>query len=154
MRKATVTRTWVTGVIVAVVGFIVAGIGVALMLTNGGHWEHVADTNTWNFVARPDGFFWMTIGVIVMGGLVIIAGAIVQFAAWIGALVNTRRLHDQTWFVVLLVGGLLGLVSGLVGIGVMIAYVVAGPDGMALDQDWQPVSRPPTAQPPILVPTT
>lgn len=154
MRKATITRTWITGVIVAVVGFTIAGIGVALMLTRGGHWEHVADTNNWNFVARTDGFFWMTVTVICIGGLVVLSGAIVQFAAWIGALVNTRRMPDQTWFIILLVGGLIGLVSGIVGIGVMIAYLVAGPDGMALDQPWQQVRRPPTAQPPTLAPTT
>lgn len=153
MRKATITRTWITGVIVAVAGLIVAGIGVALMLTRGGHWEQVPGTTNWNFFARTDGFFWMTVTVICIGGLVLLAGAIVQLAAWIGALVNTRRLADQTWFVILLVGGLLGLVSGLVGFAVMVAYVVAGPDGLAIEQPWQPMSQPPIQQPPTLAPT-
>lgn len=154
MRKPTVVRTWITGVIVTFAGLIVAGIGVALMLARGGHWDQVAGTESWNFTANPNGFFWMTVSVIVVGGLVVIAGVVLQLAAWIGALVNTRRLHDQTWFMILLIGGLLGLVSGLIGLGVMIAYLVAGPDGMAIDETLQPMSRPPTARPPTLVPTT
>ena len=42
------------------------------------------------------------------------------FVAWIGALVRTVELTDKTWFVVLLVTGLLGV--GLVG---MIVYLIA-----------------------------
>jgi len=44
--------------------------------------------------------------------------------AWIGAVLNTANLADKTWFIVVLVGGLLG-----VGFLVTVAYVVAGPDG-------------------------
>lgn len=152
MRKPTITRTWITGVIVTFVGLIVAGIGVAMMLTHGGHWDQVAGTNSWNFTANTNGFFWMTVAVICVGGLIVLAGAVVQFAAWIGALVNTRRLRDQTWFMILLIGGLLGLVSGLIGLGVMIAYLVAGPDGMAIEQPWMETPQPPVPQRP-LVPT-
>jgi hypothetical protein len=152
MRKPTITRTWITGVIVTFVGLIVAGIGVAMMLTHGGHWDQVAGTNSWNFTANTNGFFWMTVAVTSVGGLIVLAGAVVQLAAWIGALVNTRRLRDQTWFMILLIGGLLGLVSGLIGLGVMIAYLVAGPDGMAIEQPWMETRQPPVPQRP-LVPT-
>jgi hypothetical protein len=55
-------------------------------------------------------------------------------ASWVGALLNTSRLDDKTWFVVLLV---LGLVSA--GWVAMIAYVLAGPDGTA--QDSTPSAR-------------
>jgi hypothetical protein len=58
--------------------------------------------------------------------LALIAGGIVQFVAWIGAVLNTAQLADKTWFVVLLVLGLLSL-----ALPVMIAYVAAGPDGTA-----------------------
>lgn len=66
-----------------------------------------------------------------------IAGAVgitLQLVAWIGALVNTYRLEEKTWFAILLAGGIIGLGFGLVGFAVMIAYVVAGPDGMAVRQ--------------------
>jgi len=43
-------------------------------------------------------------------------------------------LQDKTWFIVLLVGGLLGLNFGLVGFAAMVAYLVAGPDGRTSEQ--------------------
>ena len=46
--------------------------------------------------------------------------------AWIGAVVNTSRLEDKTWFVVLLVLGLLSF-----GFIAMLVYILAGPDGTA-----------------------
>ena len=54
------------------------------------------------------------------------AGGIAAVTSWIGALVATSRLEDKTWFVLLLV---LGLVS--LGLPAMIAYAIAGPDGFA-----------------------
>ena len=58
--------------------------------------------------------------------LAIIGGSLGQFVAWIGAVVNTARLDDKTWFVVLLVLGLLSF-----GFIAMLVYVLAGPDGTA-----------------------
>jgi hypothetical protein len=55
------------------------------------------------------------------GGLAVWNGS---FAAWIGAVFNTANLTDRTWFVVLLVGGLLSI-----GFVVTLAYVIGGPDG-------------------------
>ncbi len=75
--------------------------------------------------------FWTTASVAAIGFLIAIAGGIVQLAAWIGALVNTNMLQDKTWFIVLLVGGILGLSFGLLGFAAMVAYLVAGPDGTA-----------------------
>jgi hypothetical protein len=40
-------------------------------------------------------------------------------------------LQDKTWFIGLLVGGLLGLTHGLLLFAAMVAYLVAGPDGTA-----------------------
>ena len=48
---------------------------------------------------------------IAIGWLIALAGGIVQIAAWIGALVNTNTLQDKTWFIVLLVGEILGVAS-------------------------------------------
>ncbi len=69
---------------------------------------------------RSGSFTWTMVGIGVAGVLLVIGGAIGQFVAWIGALVRTVALTDKTWFVVLLVAGLLGV--GLVG---MIVYLIA-----------------------------
>jgi hypothetical protein len=53
------------------------------------------------------------------------AGTAAAFVSWAGALVNTARLEDKTWFSTLLV---LGLVS--LGWLAMFAYALKGPDGM------------------------
>jgi hypothetical protein len=69
---------------------------------------------------RSGAFGWTMVGVGVAGALLVVGGAIGQFVAWIGALVRTVESPDKTWFVVLLVTGLLGM--GLVG---MIIYLFA-----------------------------
>jgi len=54
-----------------------------------------------------------------------------------GALFNTHLLADRTWFKVLLWVGIAGIVTspvvvgGLVWWGLMLAYLVGGPDGTA-----------------------
>ena len=74
-------------------------------------------------------------GLAFIGLLGIIGGAIGQFAAWIGAVVNTARLEDKTWFVVLLVLGLLSF-----GFIAMVVFILVGPDGTATTR--QPASQP------------
>lgn len=60
----------------------------------------------------------------IVGGLTIMGGAIGGLISWIGALLNTARIDDKTWFILLLVLGLLSF-----GFIAMVAYVIAGPDG-------------------------
>lgn len=55
-------------------------------------------------------------------------GFIGGMVSWIGALLNTSQLTDKTWFVILLVLGLLSF-----GLVAMIAYVIGGPDGTRSD---------------------
>lgn len=129
MTKLTITRTWVIGLIVLVAGLLVGGLGVGLMFAAGGTYEPAASGYGTDFVPRLDGLFWLTIGMMVVGFTAAAAGGVMQLVAWIGALVNTYALADKTWFVVLLTGGLVGLAFGLVGFAVMIAYLIAGPDG-------------------------
>ena len=81
-------------------------------------------------------------------------GSVLQLAGWVGALVNTYQLADKTWFVVLLIGGIIGLSFFLVayaGVKVMpvtvldanglgqdsdvIAGVIWAADGTVLDDD-------------------
>lgn len=74
---------------------------------------------------------------------------VVELVAWVGAVLNTYRLADRTWFVVLLAGGLLGIGSGLIGFAVMVAYLIAGPDGTGIEapQPLAPVQQPPDPVP-------
>lgn len=128
MTKPTITRLWIAGLIVLVAGLLVGGLGVGLMFAYGGTYMPAASGYGTDFVPRLDGFFWFTIVLMTIGFLAAIVGAVLQLVAWVGALVNTYALADKTWFVVLLVGGLVGLAFGLVGFAVMVAYLIAGPD--------------------------
>lgn len=131
MSKRTITRLWLAGLVVLVIGLIVGGVGLALMFAYGGHFTPSPNGDGSNYVPSLDTVFWTAVAVLATGGAIAIVGAIAQLAAWVGALVNTNRLQDKTWFIVLLVGGLLGLHIGLLGFAAMVAYLVAGPDGKA-----------------------
>ena len=144
MSKQSVTRMWIAGLIVLVVGLAVGGVSLGLMLANGGTWNPAPSGNGYDFVPIVNGYFWTTVGFMIAGFTVAAVGGIIQLAAWIGALVNTYQLEDKAWFIVLLAGGLLGLVSGLTGFAAMVAYMVAGPDGMPHGQPL-PRPAPPTA---------
>lgn len=150
MTKSTLTKTWITGVIVFAAGMLMGGICLGLMLAYGGHFTAAASGNGYDFVPAFDGYFWTTVGLMITGFAIAAAGGIVQLVAWIGALINTYRFVDKTWFVVLLAGGLLGLAFGLIGFAVMVAYVIAGPDGMAFVP---PPQRPQVPMPEPRTPT-
>jgi H+/Cl- antiporter ClcA len=67
---------------------------------------------------------WMLVGLLFVAVLAAIGGSIAAILSWLGALLNTFRLEDRTWFLALLVFGVLGF-----GVFAMIAYVTVGPDG-------------------------
>ncbi len=131
MTKPTITKAWLAGLLMFVAGLLVAGLGVALMLAFGGQYTPAASGNGYDFNPTINGFFWLTISLMVLGSTVAAAGGIVQLAAWIGALVNTYQIADKTWFAALLASGLLGFAFSLLSFAGMVAYLVAGPDSMA-----------------------
>jgi hypothetical protein len=117
--KRLITRLFV-GSWVAIAG------GVVLLLVAGG----LAYANDAFVMDGPDvvgvrstPWGWVLIALAALGALIVIGAAIVQFVAWIGAVINASQLPDKTWFVVLLVTGLLSF--GLIG---MIIYLIAAPD--------------------------
>ncbi|HEY7201553.1 MAG TPA: hypothetical protein VIC57_15135 [Candidatus Dormibacteraeota bacterium] len=126
MRKATITRVWLGGLIGIVAGLLGAIVGTILLLAYGGTW---GGWNGGDFVPTMDAFFWWMVGLITTGALVAVAGAIVQVVAWIGALINTYAAPDKAWFVVLLIGGLLGIAIAIAPFVVMVVYLLSGPDG-------------------------
>ena len=138
MTKSTVTRTWIVGLAVLAAGLVVVGVSVGLMLALGGQFNPAPSGDGYDFVPTMDGFFWSTVGFIVLGSAAVLAGGLIQLAAWVGALVNTNRLSDKTWFAVLLVGGLLGVIFAPIGFAAMVAYLVAGPDGTTGPQSSSP----------------
>ncbi len=135
MKKHAITIWWLIGAGVMVVGGLLALFSSLALASHIG-----ALTNNFqpDVTFVPDSYFWTLVSFILLGGFAVFAGIIVQFVAWIGAVVNTNRLADKTWFNVLLWCGIVGIVLGpffglgaLLWWGLMIAYLVGGPDGMA-----------------------
>jgi len=120
MTKATVTKIFLAGVLAAIAG------GIVVLVTGGiAYTNDVFTMNGQEVVGLRSGpLTWTLLGVGLVGGLAMAAGAIAGLIAWIGALLNVSQLDSKVWFVVLL---LLGLTNfGILG---MIAYIIAGPDG-------------------------
>jgi hypothetical protein len=149
MKKSTIVRTWLGGLVALAAGLLVAAVSIGLMLAYGGTFTQASSTGGYDFVPTLDGFFWMTVGGIVIGCAFAAAGGLIQLVAWIGALISTYRVPDKTWFAILLAGGVLGLAFGLVGFAAMVAYLIAGPDGMAVES----TAAPTAVQPASLVPS-
>ena len=132
MTKSTVTKIFIGSLVAIAGGVVLLAAGLFLAYING------------TFIMRgPDvvgvhasAFTWSMAGLGVVGILAILGGALGEFVAWIGAVLNTSRLEDKTWFIVLLVLGLLSF-----GFIAMLVYVLAGPDGTATPQQ---ASAPPT----------
>lgn len=119
MSKALVTRLFIAGVVAVVVGLIVALVTVVAAIAGG-----VVTIGGPSVVTVNGGTFAGMVIWLVMAGLAIAGGTLAAIAAWIGALLNTVQLEDKTWFLLLLVLGLLSF-----GWIAMAAYVIAGPDG-------------------------
>jgi hypothetical protein len=120
MTKPTITRLFVGGLIAIVAGIVLAAFGVFWLFASGSFTVSGPDITGFT----PTTFTWSVIAVVVAAGLTIVGGAVAGLVAWIGALLNTVQLDDKTWFVILLVLGLLSF-----GFIAMVAYVIAGPDG-------------------------
>ena len=119
MSKGTVTRLFIGAILAVVVGCAVALATVVAALAGG-----TVAIGGPNVVTLDGSAFAGALAWLVVASLVITGGAIAAIASWIGALLNTARLDDKTWFVALLILGLLSF-----GWVAMAAYVIAGPDG-------------------------
>jgi hypothetical protein len=119
MTKSVITRLFVGGIVAVFAGLVLAAVAIVGAFANG---VFVVDGSDVTGVHWSP-FAWTMVGLMVVAILGMIAGAIAGLVAWIGALLNTVQLEDKTWFVVLLVLGLLSF-----GLVAMLAYVIAGPD--------------------------
>jgi len=121
MSKAAITLCFGAAIVAVVAGFVIAIAAVLTALANGAVVFGGPQVLTLN-----GGAFAGSVPGLVMAALAIAAGAVAAIASWIGALLNTYRLADKTWFIALLVLGLFSL-----GWVAMIAYVLVGPDSTA-----------------------
>lgn len=120
MSKPTITRIFV-GSLIAIVGGLVLFFAAAILAIASSSLVMNGPDVTG---IRPTPFAWSMVAVAAVAMLVMIGGAIGQFVAWIGAVINTARLEDKLWFILLLVLGLLSF-----GFIAMLIYVIVGPDG-------------------------
>jgi hypothetical protein len=120
MTKPTITKFFIGGIIAVVAGLLLAFVAIWAAFAAGEFVMDGPDVSGVQFTA----FGWSMVGLMIIGGLSMIGGAIAGLVAWIGALLNTAPLQDKSWFVLLLVLGLLSF-----GFIAMVAYVIAGPDG-------------------------
>ena len=119
MSKALVTKLFLGAVLAVVIGIIVVLGAFVAALAGGAVSIGGPSVVTVNGAALAGTIVWF-----IVGGVLIAAGELAAIGSWIGALVNTSRLDDKTWFLALLVLGVFSL-----GWIAMVAYVFAGPDG-------------------------
>ena len=119
MSKIMVTRLFLGATVAVIVGWVIAIAAVVSALAGG-----AVTIGGPDIVTVSPGAFASTLVILVVAAVLIAAGTAAALVSWIGALFNTARLEDKTWFVLLLVLGLWSF-----GFVAMIAYVVAGPDG-------------------------
>jgi hypothetical protein len=120
VSKSVVTKLFF-GSLIAIVGGVVL-VAVALAMGYGAGVFVMSGPDVVG--VESSALAWSMVALFIVGGLAIVGGGIGQFVAWIGAVINTSRLDDKTWFIVLLVLGLLSF-----GFIAMLVYVLAGPDG-------------------------
>ena len=120
MSKTTVTRLFIGSGIALVAGAILAVAAIWLAIANDVFVMSGPDI----VGIHGSTLGWSLVGIGIVGGMAVVGGAIGGLLSWIGALLNTWRLDDKTWFAVLLLLGIFNL-----GFFAMVAYLIAGPDG-------------------------
>jgi hypothetical protein len=136
MSKRTIDRLFAGSLAALLVGVVLVLVTVASFLCTA-TWT-TSGTQVTQFEV-DQGITW-TIWFAVAGGIIAAVGGLGQLVAWIGALVNTARLEDKLWFIVLLVTGIFSF-----GFIAMLVYVLIGPDGTAMTGPR--ASTPPGIQP-------
>src|SRR5689334_9551738 len=91
MTKGMITRTWLAGIIGMAIGLVIAGVATGVILAYGGTYVSARSGSGYDFVPTPGGTFWSSVAFICTGGFVAVCGIIVQFVAWVGALVNSYQ---------------------------------------------------------------
>jgi len=134
MTKSLIVKLFWGSLIGLVAGLVSMGISFALAIGNDIFVMSGPDVTG----IKSGALSWTLLSLIGLAMFVLLFAAVTHFVAWIGAVLNTANLPDKTWFVVLLIVGLLGFVFIAT-----IAYVIAGPDGLKAKEE---ASAPPQAR--------
>lgn len=120
MSKSTISRIFIGSLMAIGAGVVLVTFAGLVAFANGRLLMNGPDV----VGVQENGLGWTMAAVALVGVVVLIGASIGQLVAWIGAVMNTFLLEDKTWFMILLLLGLLSF-----GVVAMIAYLVAGPDG-------------------------
>ena len=126
MTKSLIVKLFWGSLIGLVAGLVLVGVTGALAIGNDIFVMSGPDVTG----IKSGILSWTLLGLMVLAILILLFAAVAHFVAWIGAVLNTAQLPDKTWFVVLLVVGVLGLVFIAT-----LAYVIAGPDALKAKEE-------------------
>ncbi len=118
MSKHTSTKWFLASVVTFVVATVLGAIGAIIAIANDVFIKSGPDVVGVQWTAAA----WTALVFCVVAGLSMIGALVAGFVSWIGAVVHTAQSVDKTWFIVLLITGLVGL-----AFPAMLAYVIAGP---------------------------
>jgi hypothetical protein len=121
MTRSLIIKLFWGSLLGGVAGLVLLGVSIALAISNNIFVMSGPDVTG----VKSGALSWTLLSLMGLAIFVLLFAAVAHFVAWIGAVLNTANLPDKTWFIVLLVLGLLGLVFIAT-----IAYVIAGPDGV------------------------
>ena len=103
MTKSLVVNLFWGSLIGLVAGFVLIGVTFALAISNDIFIMSGPDVSG----VKSGALSWTLLGLMGLAMLILLFAAVVHFVAWIGAVLNTAQLSNKTWFVALLVVGLL-----------------------------------------------
>lgn len=121
MTKSVIAKLFYGSLIAIAVAVALLGVALAIAFASSSFVMDGPDV-----VGIQSGFGWAMVAVAVVTSLVIVAGSIAQLVAWIGALIRTAALESKTWFVVLLLSGVLGF-----SLIAMLVYLLTDSDASA-----------------------
>ena len=137
MGRSLIVKLFFGSLIGLVAGAVVLGVAAALAFSNDVFVMDGPDVVGVN----AGSLGWTLIGLMGLSALVLTLATVAQVIAWIGTVLNTAARPDKTWFVFLLVLGLLGF-----GFVATLIYVIAGLDATP-PPPIEVGKRPPTAHP-------
>jgi hypothetical protein len=119
MERSLIVKLFFGSLIGLVAGAVVLGVAAAIAFSND-----VFVMNGPDVVGINAGSLgWTLIGLMGLSAVVLALATVAQVVAWIGTVLNTATRLEKTWFVFLLVLGLLGF-----GFVATLIYVLAGLD--------------------------
>jgi hypothetical protein len=121
MSKTTVTKLFIGSGIAIVAGAVLFVAAIWLAVANDAFVMSGSDI----VGLRGSALAVIALGLGILGSIAVVGGFAGGLVAWIGALLNTWQLESKAWFVALLLLGVFNL-----GFFAMVAYVLAGPDGV------------------------